>query len=203
MLVSVAITSVVISSCGGSKNIVAGGTLDNSKKSIYGAEVSKTECELLAEEDPARRAVGTGSSFNQSSAKAMAESEARATFARAIAAKIKTATQRSGLQWEKYSGTLENGNAVKDEGQKVDDLTQSIADEVVENAVIIKTNTYFQPNRQYKVFVCLQYMGDVSQMASRVSDNVKQLVPDEDRIKMQYEFNKFKEEIEKELAKGK
>ena len=58
-----------------------------------------------------------------------------------------------------------------------------------------------QPNRQYHVFVCVEYQGDASSMSNKIVDRVKQLVPDEDRIKMEYQFQKFAEEIEKELAK--
>ena len=72
---------------------------------------------------------------------------------------------------------------------------------MVENAVVIKTNQYMQPNRQYHVFVCVEYMGGSSAMARNISDNVKQRVSDEERMKMNYDFQKFEEKVRAELDK--
>lgn len=133
--------------------------------------------------------------------KSYAEGQARAALARAVSAIIKTATSESDLSWEKYSGTIAEGQSVTDEGSKGDGKILQIAEEVIGNTVVIKTNQYMQPNRQYHVFVCVEYQGDASSMSNKIVDRVKQLVPDEDRIKMEYQFQKFAEEIEKELAK--
>lgn len=58
-----------------------------------------------------------------------------------------------------------------------------------------------QPNRQYHVFVCVEYQGDMSNMTNNIVKKVKQKVPDEDRLKMEYQFNKFEEKIKEELEK--
>lgn len=78
---------------------------------------------------------------------------------------------------------------------------QQIAQEVIANTVVIKTNQYMQPNRQYHVFVCVEYQGGASEMAEQITKKLEQMVPDEERIKMEYQFQKFHEEIQKELEK--
>ena len=91
------------------------------------------------------------------------------------------------------------GNSAYDEGGKSTSTTLAIAQEVVDNAVIVKFDQFMQPNRQYHVFVCLEYQGGVSSMKQALVNKVKQQVPDEDRIKMEYQFQQFEEKIEKEL----
>ena len=159
------------------------------------------ECQILAEQSPATRAYGEATNHRLSFAKAYAEGQARAALARAISAIIKTATNEADLSWEKYAGTTSEGQSVIDEGSKGEGKALQIAEEIVENTVVIKTNQYMQPNRQYHIFVCVEYQGDVTKMAAKIVDKVKQQVPDEDRIKMEYQFQKFEEKIEKELAK--
>ncbi len=78
-----------------------------------------------------------------------------------------------------------------------------IAKEIVSNSVIINTDTYMQPNRQYHVYVCVEYQGDASTMKKKIIDKIEQKIPDEDRIKMKYELQKFEQKIDEELAKMK
>lgn len=198
------ISCLVISSfsaCKSSKQATPSGVTKGTKSTPWGTELELNECQLLAEESPATRAYGEATNSRLSFAKSYAEGQARASLARAISAIIKTATNESDLSWEKYSGTTTEGNSVTDEGSKGDGKVLQIAEEVLSNTVVIKTNQYMQPNRQYHVFVCVEYQGDVSAMASQISQKVQQQIPDKDRIKMEYQFKKFEEEIEKELDK--
>ncbi len=191
-----------ISACGSSKQATTpSGSDKGTKQHAWGTEIELNECQLLAEESPATRAWGDATNHRLSFARSYAEGQARAALARAVAAIITTATNESDLGWEKYAGTLTEGASVVDEGSKSDGKVLQIAQEVIESAVVIKTNQYMQPNRQYHVFVCVEYQGDATKMADKIIDEVKQLVPDEDRIKMEYQFQQFEEKIEKELAK--
>ena len=58
-----------------------------------------------------------------------------------------------------------------------------------------------QADGSYQVFVCLEYKDGLSKMADDIVEKVRQQIPDDDRIKMQYEFQKFRERIEAELKK--
>lgn len=192
----------ILSACGGSKNATTpGSSTRGAASSAWGTEIELNDCQLLAEESPATRAYGEGTASKFSAAKAYAEGQARAALARAVSSYITTATEESGLYWGKYAGTTEEGNSVTDEGYKGNETTLQIAEEVVENAVVIKTNQYVQPNRQYHVFVCIEYQGSPTQMAEKITKEVEQLVPDEDRIKMEYQFQKFQEKINEELSR--
>lgn len=80
-------------------------------------------------------------------------------------------------------------------------MTLQIAEETIKNTVIIKTSQYMQADGSYQVFVCLEYKDGLSKMADDIVEKVRQQIPDDDRIKMQYEFQKFRERIEAELKK--
>ena len=198
------IATTMFSACGSSQKVTTpGGTTKGTKQSAWGTEIELNDCQALAEKSPATRAWGEATNHRLSFAKAYAEGQARAALARAIASIIKTATNEADLQWEKYSGTITEGSAGTDEGSKAEGKAFQLAEQTVENTVVIKTNQYMQPNRQYHVFVCIEYQGDASSMANNIVNKVKQQVPDEDRLKMEYQFSKFEEKIKEELAKQK
>lgn len=191
----------LLSGCGSSKTAAPGGTEKGTDKNFYGLEIKLNECQELAEESPVTRAWGEGLSTRLSFAKTYAEGQARAALARTIAPIIKTASEENGIDYSKASSSATEGAIATDEGAKGNQITTQIAEAVVENAVVIKTNQYMQPNRQYHVFVCVEYMGGSSAMARNISDNVKQRVSDEERMKMNYDFQKFEEKVRAELDK--
>ena len=55
----------------------------------------------------------------------------------------------------------------------------------------------------YQVFVCLEYQAGVGQLAKDVANKVKQQVSDEDRMKMNFEYEKFRQRVEEEMRKAK
>jgi hypothetical protein len=118
-------------------------------------------------------------------------------LARAISSIIKTASLEAGLGWEKYASDGDEGSSVSDEGTKSENKTQQIAEEVVQNAVVIQQDNFRQPDRRYKVFVCVEYRGD----AKSIVNKIKQQIPDEDRMKMEYEFQQFEKKVNEELSK--
>lgn len=193
---------VILAACGSSKQV----TTDVSKRatpnaSLHGASIELTLSEQMALERPETRASGEGVASRLAQAKIYAEGQARGALARAIASIIKTSSEEAGLGWEKYAGNGNEGSSANDEGTKAQNITMQIADEVVRNAVVIHQDNFVQPDRRYKVFVCLEYRGDSSDMAKEIVNKVKQQVPDEERIKMEYEFQKFEKKINEELSK--
>ena len=201
MLMAVAIVLSVFG-CGSSKQAVTpGGSTKGTSQTPWGSELKLNECQILAEESPATRAYGEATNHRLSFAKAYAEGQARAALARAVSAIVRTATNESDLQWEKFAANAVEGQSVVDEGAKGDGMVLQIAEEVIGNTVVIKTNQYMQPNRQYHVFVCVEYQGDASEMANKIVDKIRQQIPDEERIKMEYQFQQFEKKIQEELAK--
>ena len=189
---------VILAACGSSKQV----TTDVSKRatpnaSLHGASIELTLSEQMALERPETRASGEGVASRLAQAKIYAEGQARGALARAIASIIKTSSEEAGLGWEKYAGNGNEGSSANDEGTKAQNITMQIADEVVRNAVVIHQDNFVQPDRRYKVFVCLEYRGD----AKSIVNKIKQQIPDEDRMKMEYEFQQFEKKINEELSK--
>lgn len=106
------------------------------------------------------------------------------------------------MAYRKSSTNTVDGATVRDEGANQNEMQLSIAESVIKNAVVIKTTQYMMPDGSYQVFVCLEYREGVEKLADEIAEQVKQRVSDEDRMKMQYEFEKFRERIEEELRKG-
>jgi hypothetical protein len=134
-------------------------------------------------------------------ARNIAEMQARGQFARAIAAKIKTATGEEALGYNLYSGDSQSGNSVQDQGQKSNDMAQSVAEGVVANTVVIKTAKFKLPNQQFEYWVCLEYQQGVAEMATEIARKVEQRIPDDQKLKMNFEFEQFRKKVEGELEK--
>ena len=171
--------------------------VDIKGNSLHGMAIELTLSEQMALERPETRASGEGVAARLAQAKIYAEGQARGALARAIASMIKTASLEAGLGWEKYASDGDEGSSVSDEGTKSENSTQQIAEEVVQNAVVIQQDNFRQPDRRYKVFVCIEYRGD----ATSIVNKIKQQIPDEDRMKMEYEFQQFEKKVNEELSK--
>jgi uncharacterized alkaline shock family protein YloU len=164
---------------------------------------SQNPCDQLREEKPATRAVGQGTNFQEQTARNIAEMQARASFVRAIATKIKAATAT-----DSYGASAHHANAnsesstVSDQWAGQNDFATSIAEGVIRNTVVIKTYKELKDNNQYDVWVCLEYHGDIAKMAEEIAAQVQQQIPDSERMRMNFEFEQFRKRVEAELAKG-
>lgn len=194
----------LLSGCGSSKQTpTPGGTTKGTTASADGLLLEDNECMTLQQVSPTNRAWGNAKDFDLSTAVALAEGDARAKMARAIATAVKAATQKSNFNITQHAGNETEGHEMTDGGSKQNSLVSQIANEVVENAVAIKTSRYILPNRQYNIYVCLEYQGGVSNLSRRVVEKVKQQISDEDRLKMEYEFQKFEKSVNEEIEKMK
>jgi hypothetical protein len=195
LMVGMTVTaSIMIMACGSTKQ-----SLQNTTGQVA---IEQDICEKLQEEKPLVRAVGTGQHFREATARNIAEVQARAQFARTLGPKIKASTADDGGGNALYSGDDLSGNAVDDQMAKINDFAQSIANEVVAGMVLIKTSKYMLPNKQYKVYVCLEYQKGVSEMATRIATKVEQKISDEQKLKMNFEFEQYRKRIEEELEKS-
>ncbi|MDR1416106.1 MAG: hypothetical protein LBJ57_01645 [Prevotellaceae bacterium] len=195
LVATVAIAAgVMVTSCGGSKASLQSATSQQA--------VEQDVCEKMQEEKPTLRAVGIGQHFKESTARNIAEAQARAQFARSLATKVKTSTSEEAVGYEVYSGDVATGNSVSDQGSKVNDFVDAVANEVVAGTVPIKISKYILPNKQYKVYVCLEYQKGVSELAAEVAKRVEQKIPDEQKLKMNFEFEQYRKRVEAELEKA-
>lgn len=185
-----AISFFALTGCKTSKNV---------SSSLGAVEIPQNICETLAQEKPATRAYGKGTHFNEMTAKNIAAAQARRDFANAIMAKIKTATSGDASSYEVYSGDSNSGNAESDQANKNNDSFLSIAEGIVSNTAIIKSVKFLLPNKQYEYWVCIEYLDGVSEMATKITKEVEQRISDEEKLKMNFEFEQFRKRMESEL----
>ena len=200
--ISMCLFALAMISCGGStKQATPSGVTQGTYPTPEGMELATNECIELAEASPVVRAWGNAKHYDLSEAIAYAEADARAKMSRAIAAKVTSAQKRSGFDISKYAGTSTEGGLVTDGGEQRNSLVTSIAQNMIENTVVIKSKRYMLPNRTYNVYVTVEFQGGVSAMSKAVMDNVKSKISDEDKLKIQYELKKFEDEVNAELNK--
>ena len=193
-MIAIATLALSMGSCGGSKNAAS-----MKNESL----VEMTISQQMAEDRPATRAWGEGTNFNQSFAKTYAETRARAAFARMLSSKVTTASRQANDAAQQYSSDGKKGQQANDQGTTSDAFAQQIADSTLPGLVVIKTDTYRLKDGQYHVYVCIEWQGSVKEMAAELADNysarVKQLIPDEDRAKMEVRHEEFRKSVEQQL----
>jgi len=153
--------------------------------------IASNPCEELQEEKPTLRAIGKGINAKDQTAKNIAEMQARAQFARAIATKITAVTAEGTLGVDFYS----KGATTTEQLSIQMDLAKSVAEEIIKNTAIIKTCKELRPDNQYDVWVCLEYQGDPAQMADDIATKVQQQAPSGKKVKT----DQFKKRMEDEL----
>jgi hypothetical protein len=194
------IAVIAMAVCAG---LIACGSKKQSLQATTGQQaIEQDVCEKMQEEKPVERVVGIGEHFKEATARNVAEVQARAQFARAISSKIKASTAEDAGGHSLYAGDNTSGNSVQDQIAKINDFAQGIADEVVSNLVVIKTSKYILPNKQYKVYVCLEYQKGVAALATDIAKRVEQKISDEQKLKMNFEFEQYRKRIEEELEKS-
>lgn len=200
-MMSVAI--FMLNACGGSKPVVDSQkpVVDIPGKNINGEEFALNECQKLALERPATRAYGVADKGRLSDAKAFAELDARAQLSRVVYSKMKGGLADEMVAFEKIMKNRNESGGVADEGNKEQLWNSLVSEAVLSNVAVIHVNQYVLPSGFYRVYVCLEYLGSTSDMAKAITRTLEQQVPDEDRLKMEYEFKKFREQVEKELGK--
>jgi hypothetical protein len=201
--VTITIAMAVVAIAAGVAIIACGGTKQVAQAPPGATEQSENICERLQSEAPAKRATGKGTHFKEMTARNIAERQARAAFVRAISSVIKTSTSEDALGYDIYSGDATTGNAATDQGSKSNDFAQGVAEGIVANTVIIKTYKVLLANKQYEYWVCLEYQGDVAQLATTIAKKVEQKIPDEQKHKMNFEFEQYRKRVEAEFEKSK
>ncbi len=188
------IAALAVSSCGSSKD---------ASYSPKKTKVSTDECVEYALKSPTTRSYGEGVSFSESTATNKAELEARAKFSRAISSSVKNALSQDDADYRKASSNGNKSSMGFDEGSKYNEMSISISENVIKNTAIVKTSKYLLKDGSYQVYVCLEYLGDISKMAEDITQKVNQQISDEERMKMNFEFEKFRQRVEEELKNSK
>ena len=174
------------------------GLKDNSS---YGDELKKTDTELYAELAPGKRAASSGQAFTEAAAEQLARNNARAKFAEAIEASVKSAAKTVYGEMSEFSGDEKSGESATDGGQKQHTLVETVAEQVVANTVVVKTQKFRAKNNRYTVFVCLEYNGEVASLAAEIAEQVKQRISDKSRARIEKDLQHFEDQVAFELHK--
>lgn len=187
-------TVIVLTGCGSSKSVSNPPAVNQSMQKL--AEI---ECQQIAEQRPDIRAWGSGVSFDEMKARNYAMLQARSEFAKAIASKVIAATSQGGTDYEKASTDGSRGAMVRDESKISNDDAIAVAENVVKNAVVIKTERFMLNDGSYKVYVCLEYREGVGKLADAIARGVEQRISDDERLKMQFDLDQFRKRYEEKL----
>ncbi|GEM_PF-1128795 len=166
-----------------------------------GQQLEQDICEILQEEKPGLRAVGNAQHFKLSTAKNMAALQARAELAAALETMIINAMRDGTTQDQQYAGDNQQGKSVTDGlGVSEQDL-KALANGIVKNTVIIKTSTYLKSNRQYNVYVCVEYSDGPKQIAKETVSKIKQMIPEDKKAELNSRLDRLNQNIEDSLSR--
>ncbi len=206
------VTALVMASCGSSKGVTEDyynnpnhPVYQNNKNTGIGDDDFK-EQKLNATEEyamaaPGKRAVGTATSFKESMANQLAEADARRALSDALQASLISASKSAGVNLEKYAGGAEDAEVATDGAIETNTLVRSISQNVISGTTVVKKSKFYNnKTRQYKIYVCVEYSGEVKDMVEKAVKEVKNRISDEDRTKIEYDLKKFEDEVYNHLT---
>lgn len=184
--------SIILTSCGSSKNAQDG-------VNPFGEAVVVDICQTMAEEKPQTRAFGQAEHFNMSTARNLAAMEARAEFSDRVASAVRKALEKSTIKDTQKSADDKKGAGVVDGLGVANEQIEILSKNVISNTMIIKTSTYYNKNKMYHVFVCVEYANGIDGMVKDITDGVKQQISDDKKIEMEFRIEEFRKSINEEL----
>jgi hypothetical protein len=165
----------------------------NNNKSITPKQAGETEIlELCSAEEYKSdknffRATATGESMSRETAKKIARSNAEAMLARSINATLESVT-------DNYVNSSKFNN--KEEiTQTFNDLARTVVNQQLSGAVNACTKLTQKADGNYVSYMAIELSG--SELVSKYNERLSQ----DERIKAEYNYEKFKETFEAEMAK--
>ena len=166
-----------------------------------GEQLKVDICQTLQEEKPGSRAFGNAQHFKLSTAKNMAALQARAELASNLEQMILSALNDGSAQDQQYAGDSQQGANIYDGLGVSEESIEALTMGIVKNTMIIKTSSYLKPNRQYNVYVCIEYANDPKQVAEETAAKVEQLIPDEKKAELKSRLENMKENLLNRLSR--
>lgn len=173
-----------------------------SRKSLTGDIAIKDEpCEEYAMKKPTKRASGMGLHFQETTARNLAELNARAQLARALQTCIESASSSYSGGTTLFTVNEEGvGVSINDQSATVDDREASLAKELVQGAPVVKISKYKTPDNQFRVFVCVEYSEEVVEMAAKVAKVFNERLTPEQKMKVKFDEEMFRKKVEESFA---
>ncbi|MBQ6747465.1 MAG: hypothetical protein IJR07_10540 [Bacteroidaceae bacterium] len=189
------VSLVVLGACGGSKQLTSNSGI------VQETYTELDKCEKYAMRKPETRAVGEAYDRRESYAKTYAEGQARAELRRKIEAAIKSSSSEDGGYYEKFASSGNEGAGVRDEAAKGNIYADQIAEGIVRNTAIVEMSKYLRNDGTYHIYVCVEYLDGIEKMSETIAKQVEQQISDDERMKMNFEFEKYRKRIEEEMKK--
>lgn len=177
----VALLSLVLASCGSSKQAVAQVPQD------VAIEVPCSGPEFMTNKEYFR-ASAMGLSTDMSIAKKKALSSARTEIATAISSKVDVVA-------EDYVSSYQQGE--KDESKRrMQEMSRTVAKQQLSGTRIICEKTMKSPDGNYKVYISMELAG------KEIMDAMANRMKNDDKLKIDFEYEKFKKVFEAEMSKS-
>lgn len=135
--------------------------------SAYAAKPTKVKVDKVvkyAQKDPQRRSWGEGTHFNESTARNIAEMQARAALSAKVEAAAYQMIEEAVTDKTQYISNGSTSAALDESTTERKTMTSTITSQVLRNTPVVKTSIYYQDNKQYKVYVCIEYQGSVDEL---------------------------------------
>ena len=192
------VASVMLAACGSSKKATTSQPDVAVPQATLSGETALVDepCDVYAMLAPAKRATGEGIHFQASTARNVAELNARAQLARALQVCIEATSKTFADGATKFAADDTTGTSGTDQTASLADRAAGIAKELIKGAPVVKMSRYKTANNQYRVYVCVEYSEEVPQMAAKIAKTFKdQLTPDE-KLRIKFNEELFKKEME-------
>lgn len=189
----VAILTIGMAGCKGHKEMGYQNSLNQQKP------INLNECMKMQEEKPAIRQYGQGTAFDFSFARKLAEDDARASYGAALKTKIESVVKSYNKNHQGYASNGKKGAIANDQIKIDEGAVTNIVDVEVKNTYVIHTQIFEKKDGQKEVWVCIEYRGSDDALADKIAREYQQQLSDEEKLKMDFQFEKFKEEMKKEL----
>lgn len=188
-----AFISILFVGCKSASSVVSNGTA-----------IADDECVKLQEQAPERRDWGEGLRVESVDAVYDAIENAYAKFATRLETVVTAAFSRFSQEYTK--GSVDETNKVVRVGDNTvlrKNFTSTATEQIVKNTAIIKTNRYQQEGGLFKAYACIEYRGTIEELAESIALKVKNQLSDEEKLKMNFDYQQYKKEIEEQLKKMK
>ena len=133
-------------------------------------KVKKDAVQKYAEKHHATTGFGTATHFNESTARNMAEMNARAAFGRKLETAVYTSLEVALVSKTETVATTESSQFIAEGIENVKEMTSSISSQVIRNVHVKKSRVYLLENNTYKVNVVVEFLGTPDQMFTGFAD---------------------------------
>lgn len=134
-------------------------------------KLKKDAVEKYAEKHNATTGFGTATHFKESTARNMAEMNARAAFGRKLETAVYSSIERALAGQEEIVHTNQSSGLAITEGiENVKDMTSLISSQVIRNVHVKKSSVYLLENNTYKANVVVEFLGTPDQMFTGFAD---------------------------------